>query len=373
MLETQRYLRAGGTLDDLAARYFIKSRVSADLGVVCLNYSQGISPMGERICQECRSLILELGTWDVVSRSFFKFFNHGQPGAAEVDWSTARVQEKLDGSLIMLYHWRDAWRFASRSVADASGAVNDSKTTFRQLAIRALADMGLTLDTLTDGASRSHCFSFELTTPENRVIVEQRSRRLTLIGAWDRDTLRELGPADVALPGMDWVRQYDLLARDGGALRELAATFDPTEMEGYVVVDGAFERIKIKNPLYVAATSFMGGLVTTKQQLTLVLDPAFDDVVPLLTPSSRERLEKVEQGLAQMMSAIMVDYQSIAHLETQREFAAEAIKRSYSKVLFDLRKGGDVDECVRRINIDSLVSWYDDHTNAESTSAYVNA
>jgi len=373
MLETQKYLRALGTLDDLAARFFIKARVSDDLGVVCLNYSQGLSPMAERICQECRSLILELGTWNVVSRSFFKFFNDGQAEATAIDWSTARVQEKLDGSLIMLYHWQGAWRFASRSVADASGTVNDSKTTFRHLALKTLADMGLTLEALTADASPSHCFSFELTTPENRVIVEQKHRRLTLIGAWDRDTLEEMGSSTVRLPGVDWVRQFDLQVDDAAALREMASAFDPTEMEGYVVVDAAFERIKIKNPLYVAASSYMGGLVTTKQQLTLVLDPAFDDVVPLLDPSSRDRLVAVEQGLAQMTAAIAADYLSIAHLTPQREFAAEALKRTYSKLLFDLRKGGDVDESIRRMNIDSLVRWYDDHTITDSTSAYVNA
>ena len=71
-----------------------------------LNYNQIASPMAEVICQECRALLLEMGTWDVVSRSFFKFFNYGQPEAHPVDWATARVQEKLDGSLICLYFHR---------------------------------------------------------------------------------------------------------------------------------------------------------------------------------------------------------------------------------------------------------------------------
>jgi hypothetical protein len=163
------------------------------------------------------------------------------------------------------------------------------------------------------------------------------------------------------MPGVDWVRQYDLNVTDAAALGDLAVAFDPTEMEGYVVVDGAFNRIKVKNPAYVAASAFLGGLVTTRQQLTLLLDPSFDDVVPLLDVSARRRLVMVEQGFSAMATAIAADYASIAHLESQRDFAAEALKRCYSKLLFDLRKGSPLDDSIRRINIDSLVRWYEDH------------
>ena len=52
------------------------------------------------IVQECRGLILNKSTWEVVCHSFDKFGNFGEPYAPEIDWTTARCQAKMDGSLI---------------------------------------------------------------------------------------------------------------------------------------------------------------------------------------------------------------------------------------------------------------------------------
>lgn len=64
---------------------------------VILKYNQIESPMGEIEVQECRGLILEIGTWDVLSLSFLKFFNSGEVHAAKIDWDTAHILNKEDG------------------------------------------------------------------------------------------------------------------------------------------------------------------------------------------------------------------------------------------------------------------------------------
>lgn len=109
---TQDFLRSGGILKDLETRFAIKANRSlVHPSLVLLKYDQIDSPMGERLVQECRGLILdEADNWRVVSRSFDKFFNAGEGHAAAIDWSTAQVQEKLDGSLCVLYHYAGAWR-----------------------------------------------------------------------------------------------------------------------------------------------------------------------------------------------------------------------------------------------------------------------
>lgn len=42
-----------------------------------------------------------------------KFFNFGEDCAATIDWNTAKVQEKIDGSLISLYWYDDSWHISS--------------------------------------------------------------------------------------------------------------------------------------------------------------------------------------------------------------------------------------------------------------------
>lgn len=94
-MNVQVYLRSGGGLDGLTERYAIKAtRSIVNSHLVLFKYNQIESPFAEPIVRECRGLILdESEGWCVVSRSFDKFFNHGEGHAAPIDWSSARVQE----------------------------------------------------------------------------------------------------------------------------------------------------------------------------------------------------------------------------------------------------------------------------------------
>ena len=95
----QEFLRTGGTLTALAEIYAIKSvRHQTYPNLVLFKYSQIASDMSLPIVQESRGVILdEADGWRVVSRAYDKFFNYGEPNAAEIDWTTAVVQEKVDG------------------------------------------------------------------------------------------------------------------------------------------------------------------------------------------------------------------------------------------------------------------------------------
>ena len=78
------------------------------------------------IVQECRSLILEDGTWNVVSMAFKRFFNPGEGTAAVIDWDTASAHQKMDGSLLQLFYYKDRWRCSTRGRLDGSGGLSDS-------------------------------------------------------------------------------------------------------------------------------------------------------------------------------------------------------------------------------------------------------
>lgn len=78
MLEVQTYLRGGKTIDDLESELGIKAIAHPTLPLVILNYNQIESPKRNSIVRECRGLVLEVGTWNVVARSFQRFFNFGE-------------------------------------------------------------------------------------------------------------------------------------------------------------------------------------------------------------------------------------------------------------------------------------------------------
>ena len=65
--------------------------------LVMFKYDQLNSDFHNDIVKECRGLILDADTFEVVSYPFNKFFNYGEQYADDVDWHTAYVTEKLDG------------------------------------------------------------------------------------------------------------------------------------------------------------------------------------------------------------------------------------------------------------------------------------
>ena len=354
-LETQKFLRGGGTLLELQAAYGIKSKVNDALGVVALNYNQIASPMHEPICQECRALILDTHGWGVASRSFFKFFNHGEPNAHEIDWATAKVQEKIDGSLICLYFHRDQWQVATKGTPDASGPVNTCGITFRELVVRALEEMESGFAEFTARLNPALFYSFELTAPENRVIIPYTERRLTWLAAWDRDTLEEQDMETLPDLPTPRVKEYPLQTLE--EVLEAVAAITPFAAEGFIVRDDACRRIKLKSAAYLMVDRVLCSLSTPRRKVEAVLSEGFDDMIPHLPDTVRDELFGIKAQIAEFRESVGATFESLRGIEERRLFAAEALKHPYSAMLFWLYSGSDMDECFRKLHPDRLVEW----------------
>ena len=382
-LAVQTYLRSGRTLDDLAAEYAIRVKVSDELGVAMLNYNQIASPMHQPIVQECRALILALGTWSVVSRSFFKFFNLGEPLAQEIDWSTASIQEKIDGSLISFYHWRGEWRIATKGTPDASGPVHNSGGTFRALVERAIEEMGVgvgvgvgvgqTLESFTSQLDPNVYYAFELTAPENRIIIPYANRELTLLAAWDAASLVELDVERIARPQTRLAKRYPAAGLD-----ELVASVQEIglgELEGYVVKDASGRRVKIKSPAYLMVDRVMARLATPRRRLEFLLSPNYDDVLPTLPPTVQSEVLEIQARLQSLMFEITASFRELKPLaaEGRKAFALAASKSPHAPMLFRLldagAQGEDAPETILHTQIEWLARALQLESEGEETAA----
>ena len=70
------------------------------------------SNLSVRMWSRSPVLILDRGSWNVVAMPFKKFFNYGEKDADRIDWGSAKVYEKLDGSLLTLYFHSGEWHVA---------------------------------------------------------------------------------------------------------------------------------------------------------------------------------------------------------------------------------------------------------------------
>jgi hypothetical protein len=356
MLEVQRFLRSEGATEQklaaLKSQYGIGHRRHREHPqLVLLKYNQIESPMDEAIVQECRGIILdESSNWDVVSMAFRKFFNHGEGHAAPINWATARVQEKVDGSLMVLYRY-DEWRVATTGSPDAGGDVNDFSMTFEELFWKTFPE-SVELEALDPNCS----YFFELTSPYNRIVVQQKSSSLTLLGARNKVTLQEMTPSSVAhlFPGVRVVCEFFL-----GSFDEIAATFgsmSPLEQEGYVVVDGSFNRVKVKHPGYVAL-HYAKGSMTMKALVDIARSGETSEVITAF-PEFAERLQDARVLVDALVDELQRDYDRIASIETQKEFALKAVKSRLSAALFCVRakKSESIRRYVAEMRIDQLMA-----------------
>lgn len=354
MLNIQNYLRTNPSFDVLKRELgiFHRRHVTHN-NLILFKYHQKDSPSAHPVVRECRGIILdEANDWKVVCRAFDRFFNHGEGHAAEIDWASARVQEKLDGSLCVMYHYAGEWHVATSGSPDASGQV-------RQAGVR--GQMGYGLKTFADyfwetfraqggtfPATVDLCLAFELMGPDNHVVVVHNEPWVRLLAVRDRRTGEELDINSYSeLVNIEPVRSFPL-----GSFEEIAASFEhisPVSQEGYVVVDGKGRRVKVKHPGYVALHHAKDGM-GAKAFVRIAQTGETPEVIAAF-PEFAPMLKGMRERYAKLCAEVDAAYARLKDIPSQKDFALEATKTPFSATLFFMRRnGGEADEVLRHVD-----------------------
>lgn len=238
-------------------------KIKRDDGYILLRYDQTASDFSEEMVREARGIIVREDTLEVVCFPFVKFFNVDEPYADEIDWSTAQVQEKMDGSLIKVWCDKDkygipTWHISTNSMIDAFGAKIDSNITkyktYGELFMSAFDNSYLTQ------MNRNYTYMFELVSPYNKVIVSYPITDIYHIGTRNNKTGNELN-LDI---GIKKPKVFDLKTEQEV---KNAANALPFDEEGYVVVDANYNRVKIKSPAYVNAHKLVSDVAVNESRV----------------------------------------------------------------------------------------------------------
>lgn len=346
------YMKNGGTLEGLKTVYGIDvKRHLAYPNLVTLKYNILTSPMASPLARQCRGLILdEDNYWSIVAWPFDKFFNHGEEFAAEIDWNTANVYEKYDGSLAILYFYAGKWRVGTSGTPDASGMVGGHPVTYSQLFWKIWHDRAYTTPTT------KYTYMFELVAPINRVVVKQDQERLVFLGARDPLSGSQFFPhfwTNVE----NWEIAEVFPRRTLHALLETFKQIDPTQQEGYVVVDAKYNRIKIKHPGYIDLHHMRGNGMSPKRVLGCILRNESAEVLAVF-PEWKPEFDVMGLALRELEEELESEYHQIRLLESQKDFALRAMRSRCSAALFAVRKGKvqDIREYLGGMHIDTLES-----------------
>jgi hypothetical protein len=352
MLQVQSYLRSGKKPSDLKLDFAIDYRTSD--GLVIFNYNQIESPKSHPIVMECRSLILEEGSWDIVSMAFYRFFNYGEGSATSIDLLNAYATEKIDGSIVHYFWHRGKRMFSTRSMIGGVGPTNILGTTFKDVFDLVLRKYPLVAGLGNDGFN----YVFELVSPFTTVVRPYPDHDIYLLTARDMllheeadlEKLDELaGRLGVKMPKRYRFDSLDEVARMARDLPEAAE-------EGYVCTDysrglpnGSHYRIKVKNPAYVALAHIRDAATSTRAIVELVwhgnedelltyfpyFKPQVDEVKSLMEPY----IAKVEAELDDVCTRFDLSVMN-ADKKVRAEYAA-AVKGCLNKgYLFECAKAG---------------------------------
>lgn len=336
----------------LSECFGIKSKVYPENGIVILNYDQIESEKAHPVVVECRSLILYTDNWDVASRKFDRFFNHGESPEFYHDFDISRstCYEKADGSIIGVWHNRvtNTWEISTRGLALGEGD-HVSGGTFREKVLSAFgfeneADFQLTIN---DNLLKEYTYIFEYIGPQNRIVTRYEKDEMVLTGIrnnhWGVFVSNEAMESvvnDLKDAGLNvrLINSYDMNNFDDivRAAKEL-----PALTEGYVCFDPFSEkRVKIKNPAYVAIHGIReNGALSMKRVYTLVL---MNEQAEYLThfPEDTESFAPATESVFKFERYLEVNWERVCGVTDQKQFALLVKDMSGSGCFFEAKKKG---------------------------------
>ena len=294
------------------------------------------------MASQCRGLILRQDSWDVVAYPFNRFFNYGSGHCAEIDWTTAKFEEKADGSLAII-SWdenQNRWWMATRKRPQANTeTLLDGQYTFESLTDEAAQAHGKkNLQDLMSSARKDCTYMFELTSPVNEVVVKYATTSFTLLGVRDLNTFQELDPIPIAAElGVPTPKLWSF--NSIAEMIELVNAHHPHEHEGIVVKDANFNRIKVKNLKHHLANASSDTIGRSwRSTAEVVMAGQADDLLDIVPAFVKDRLVKMRIGIDKLINLTMVDYKELEGIDVMKDFAMEAKKRAWPSALFALKR-----------------------------------
>jgi RNA ligase len=303
----------------------------------------GESTRNACIRKECRGLIFDTETGNIISRPYHKFFNVGEKEETQLNkinlYEPHVVLEKLDGSMIRPIPTPEGFRLATKAgVTDV--AMNAEVF---------IADKPHYATFIHKCFQRNITPIFEWCSRKNRIVVDYPEDQLILTGlryvfegsyvtyeimksyatAWNIPVVK-------AVDGLS-VQNIDLFVKQ---VREW------DDGEGIVLRFDTGHMCKVKSADYVLRHKSKDSISQEKNVIDCILQDAVDDLVPLLTPEEAARLKEFQNAFWMGLEDVGMDihdaYRQIERGQDQKEFATMAVPSvlpQYQPFMFKLRKG----------------------------------
>lgn len=366
-MEVVNFMNEHTNWEELLTQTPYNVNVKRDGDYILLKYDQIRSDFSFQIVRECRGSIFYKnadGKYECVAYPFIKFGNYGESYCPEIDWGTASVQEKVDGSLIKFWN-HNGWHISTNGTIDAFKAnLNDAKyQNFGQLVLDAIRNVFENEHEFFNMLDPKCTYMFELVSPYNRVVIPYEEIKLYFLGMRDMNDGEEWNPeeSDASLY-FQIPKRYPLYS-----LEDVLNAADklPWDQEGYVVCDANFNRVKIKSPSYVMAHyTRNNNVINTERLVQIVLDGEQDEFLIYASDYADElhEVENIMHDIAnKSVESMKVLFGAQYEFNSRGDYAREVIKyptymkdflfRCFDeKIFLDYARSWSVDRWVKAIN-----------------------
>jgi len=289
------------------------------------NYNDnGFVERNHPVLVKCRGLVVD-SEGKILNFPFERFFNDWEKEKAIIDWKSAEIQSKIDGSLICCFWNGNDWEITTRG-SFYPNVKYDSD--FSRMFKKHFKKFNL-LD-------RNFSYAFEIVTRENRIVTYYDHEAVYLIGARDLMTLKEVSQKvlDETAKILKVKRPKKYSAENVEQCKKLFENMKEDE-EGLVVVDKDFNRVKIKQESYLKLARI--SMLNEQDIFEYVLGYLQIDIEFInRLPEVKEKIEKIRKKWNRIMERAKEVFETIKDKPTRKEFAFEAMKYPFRDILFSM-------------------------------------
>ena len=294
--------------------------------------------------RECRGLIFNTATGELISRPYHKFFNVGERDETQIDTlnlsASHVVLEKLDGSMI-------------RPIPTPEGFRLGTKAGITDVAMNAEVFIG---DKPQYGTFINLCISqettpiFEWVSRKNRIVVDYPEDNLILTairdnrnGSYVEYESMKRSASHLNIP---CVKAYSKGVPTSEDLINHIRKWD--DGEGVVIRFDDGHMVKIKADEYILRHRSKEQINSEKNIIQVILSDAVDDMIPLLTEDDAARLRKFQSEFWCAVDEVTQDLTTIFEggdrmYPDKKEFAVEFVNRMLLPIhrpfMFGMKQG----------------------------------
>lgn len=336
MLEVQKFLHHHKSFDELTNQFGIKVNHHPEDERVILNYCQIESAHHKThpVVRECRGLVLSSKDYSLIARAFPRFFNLGEV-EVDFDWSNYVCQEKVDGSLILLYFWNGEWHINTRN-SFGSANVGQSEFTWRDLVSYGLPFFW------KNKLNKKFTYVFELCSPYNQVVKRHNETHVKLLsifqGAMELDVDEIKYWSDNLL--LESIDHYEVEGKAIEVVLEKLEAEDPTN-EGIVLRDKNNNRIKVKTESYLRLHRVFsnGNLESVKNLVPVILNNEIDELL-VYWPFLQEKVDAIRSKLDEYRESLDNYWFVHGDEDNRKKFALAVKEHPFSSLLFKAKDTG---------------------------------